>query len=763
MNRKHKKPKKRNIYEQEARITAVSDVEETAYDDGDDTEYYGDDIDVEDYDDADYYDDGDDAEFYDDGDDDGEYYDGDDDGEYYDEDAYYDDRDEDEDEDEPDANLSFFKRLTPADYAVAITGVIVLAVALISAHIFFGNRETQEQLAEYGNMGMQIDDIKVIGGEGLVAIRNAELTRRIAAEAKEHEEEEHIEEDAHIAVEMDLSSIYKDLKIKFASKKTGRLVANAPFEVSVTDPYKQTSTYVNEKRDGLIHLEDIAAGTYEVAMIKNETLHDYDFDTEPMKITVKAEIEYKSVDVSNEIKKESEVNVAAEDTKVTPPDEEVTRDTVEWVESTRTLIGETSGVEYVEVQKSTINDPATAVKATFRDFKLHITALAGNEDDPEASPSPEPEPDPSPEPSTTPDPEPSPSPSAAPSPNPSPDPSPNPSPSPSPEPTPAPSPIPSPSPSPSVSPSPSPSPGPSASPTASPADPKQDTKTPLSTKGKEKVYVVKGSKYVEAVSADYYTANKFYVQRKVSIPIYRYTGWQDIDGQTYYYDKNGKYVTGEQIIQGAKYFFASDGALARGSGQRGIDVSKWNGTINWSAVKSAGYDFVIIRCGYRGSTTGTMIEDPTFKTNARGAIAAGLKVGVYFFSQAINEREAVEEASMTISLIKDFRITYPVFIDVEGSGGRADGLGRAERTAICRAFAQTVQNSGYTGGIYSNKDWYTNRINVRELTQYKIWLAHYTAQTDYNITRYDMWQYSHRGSVPGISGNVDLNISYLGY
>ena len=106
----------------------------------------------------------------------------------------------------------------------------------------------------------------------------------------------------------------------------------------------------------------------------------------------------------------------------------------------------------------------------------------------------------------------------------------------------------------------------------------------------------------------------------------------------------------------------------------GIDVSKHNGNINWTEVKNSGVSFVIIRCGYRGSSTGALIEDPKFKANVQGATAAGLKVGIYFFTQAVNQIEAVEEASMTVSLIKNYKISYPVFLDVEASGGRADGL-----------------------------------------------------------------------------------------
>ena len=148
-------------------------------------------------------------------------------------------------------------------------------------------------------------------------------------------------------------------------------------------------------------------------------------------------------------------------------------------------------------------------------------------------------------------------------------------------------------------------------------------------------------------------------------------------------------MTGEQIIQGAKYSFGSDGKLSSGSGVLGIDVSKWNGSIDWNAVKNSGISYVIIRCGYRGSSTGALIEDPKFRSNIQGAKAAGLKVGVYFFSQAVNEVEAVEEASMVINLVSGYGLNYPVFLDVESSGGRGDKIDAATRTAVCKAFCST--------------------------------------------------------------------------
>ena len=219
---------------------------------------------------------------------------------------------------------------------------------------------------------------------------------------------------------------------------------------------------------------------------------------------------------------------------------------------------------------------------------------------------------------------------------------------------------------------------------------------------------------------------------------------------------------GDQVIQGAKYSFADSGALITGSGVLGIDVSKHNGTIDWAAVKNSGVSYVIIRCGYRGSTTGALIEDPKFKSNINGAQAAGLKVGIYFFTQAINEAEAVEEASMVLQLMKPYAISYPVYLDVESSGGRADGISKDTRTAVCKAFCATIANSGYTSGIYANKTWLNEKINTAALGGYKIWLAQYAAAPTYNGV-YHMWQYSSKGSVSGISGRVDMNLSYLGY
>lgn len=290
-----------------------------------------------------------------------------------------------------------------------------------------------------------------------------------------------------------------------------------------------------------------------------------------------------------------------------------------------------------------------------------------------------------------------------------------------------------------------------------------DGQTKLKDKdGNQLYYKDSNGEYREATYQDYKDRDQFFRQVKVASG-YKYTGWQTIDGHLYYYDKNGNYVTGEQVIQGARYTFGSDGKLAKSSGTMGIDVSKHNGNIDWNAVKNSGVSYVIIRCGYRGYSTGVLVEDPKFHSNIKGAKAAGLKVGAYFYSQAVNEVEAVEEASMAIDLVKGYGLNYPLFLDVEASGGRADGISRDMRTAVCKTFCQTVQNSGISAGVYANKTWFTEKINTASLTSYKLWLAQYASAPTYTATRYDLWQYSSKGRVSGIGTNVDMNISYVNH
>ena len=237
----------------------------------------------------------------------------------------------------------------------------------------------------------------------------------------------------------------------------------------------------------------------------------------------------------------------------------------------------------------------------------------------------------------------------------------------------------------------------------------------------------------------------------------KYTGWQTLNGNVYYYDSNYKPVTGKQVISGITYNFDSNGVLQKTDGTYGIDVSKYQGKIDWNAVAAAGIKFAIIRCGYRGGLNGQLIEDPYYRTNIKGATAAGIKVGVYFFTQAVTEAEAVEEASMVLSLVSGYRLSYPIFVDTENgvSGARANGLDVNTRTACVAAFCKTIANSGYTAGIYASKSWYGSKLNMSSLNSYCIWVAQYNTTCTYT-GRYSIWQYSSKGCVNGINGFVDL-------
>jgi len=193
----------------------------------------------------------------------------------------------------------------------------------------------------------------------------------------------------------------------------------------------------------------------------------------------------------------------------------------------------------------------------------------------------------------------------------------------------------------------------------------------------------------------------------------------------------------------------------------GIDVSKYQGDIDWEKVAAAGVQFVIIRAGYRGSVTGALVEDPNFVQNIRGALAAGLEVGVYFFTQAVNETEAVEEASAVVSMVREYDIKLPIYIDTEGAGGngRADGLDKETRTQVCDAFCRTAKNAGYNSGVYASRSWLYNNLDMSVLDKYEIWDAEWVSVPQYT-GYYTMWQYSSKGSIDGIVGNVDLDIYY---
>ncbi len=198
---------------------------------------------------------------------------------------------------------------------------------------------------------------------------------------------------------------------------------------------------------------------------------------------------------------------------------------------------------------------------------------------------------------------------------------------------------------------------------------------------------------------------------------------------------------------------------------KGIDVSKYQGDIDWTAVASDGVEYAFVRLGLRGYGSGKLVLDEFYDQNMRGASAAGLKTGVYFFTQAVTVEEAVEEADYVLDNIKDYDVSYPIVFDVEmivNDDGRANNLSQKERTDIAIAFCDKIKAAGYTPMIYGNVKCFTKLLDMTRLNDYEKWYAFYD---DYMYMPYDVgiWQYTERGKVAGINTGVDLNISFKAY
>lgn len=197
----------------------------------------------------------------------------------------------------------------------------------------------------------------------------------------------------------------------------------------------------------------------------------------------------------------------------------------------------------------------------------------------------------------------------------------------------------------------------------------------------------------------------------------------------------------------------------------GIDVSKYQGDIDWKKVKESGVEFAIIRLGFRGFNEGTLELDPYFVQNMEGATEAGVLVGVYFFSQATTIAEALEEADFVLEQIREYKISYPVIFDTEyvtTFDARANKLSRQLRTDVTKAFCEKIQSAGYHPMIYANTKWMVMGIDLEQLSAYDLWFAYYGNNLTFPYN-FQMYQYSDSGSIPGIKGNVDLNISFVDY
>lgn len=192
----------------------------------------------------------------------------------------------------------------------------------------------------------------------------------------------------------------------------------------------------------------------------------------------------------------------------------------------------------------------------------------------------------------------------------------------------------------------------------------------------------------------------------------------------------------------------------------GIDVSVWQGDVDWGRVADSDKEFAIIRIGYNDK------QDTQFENNYQNAKAAGIPVGCYMYSYAVTEQAAIEEAQIVMERIKGKQFEYPIYLDIEDSKLLKPqyALTKEQRTKNALAFVKTMQENGYYVGVYANLDWFTNYLDLEAIqAECETWIAHYNDTKDYSGTAFGMWQYSDEGQVEGINGNVDLNICYKDY
>lgn len=257
------------------------------------------------------------------------------------------------------------------------------------------------------------------------------------------------------------------------------------------------------------------------------------------------------------------------------------------------------------------------------------------------------------------------------------------------------------------------------------------------------------------------------------------SGWNEFNEDLFYFEPethqllhglHGFDNNKEDKFPGFYYFFNDYGAKAS---KLGIDVSYHNGYIDWQQVKESGIDFVIVRVGFRGYGTSDPVKpvmmDKKCEENIKGAKAAGLDIGLYFYSQAITVEEALDEAGACIQIAKKYAIEYPIYFDTEYATpkhtGRADNLSKKERTDFAVAFCEAIKNEGYTPGVYASKNFFDNNLEFNRIQNYEIWVAHYTNKksgTDFKHP-YEMWQYASDGRVNGIDKYTDVNICYYDY
>lgn len=223
--------------------------------------------------------------------------------------------------------------------------------------------------------------------------------------------------------------------------------------------------------------------------------------------------------------------------------------------------------------------------------------------------------------------------------------------------------------------------------------------------------------------------------------------------------KNDYSTENLQVLETGEYQYVENGQV---TSYKGIDVSKFQGRIDWDAVAADGVQFAFIRVGNRGYGSGKILNDENFKRNIEGATKAGIKVGVYFYTQALNETELMEEVDYVLEKIAPYQIDCPVVYDVEmvsGDEGRMNALTAEERTYLTKLFCDSMEAAGYKSMIYMNLEMAAMRLDLEELEEYDKWFAYYNPEL-YFPYDYQVWQYSESGTVAGVDGTVDMNICF---
>ncbi len=256
------------------------------------------------------------------------------------------------------------------------------------------------------------------------------------------------------------------------------------------------------------------------------------------------------------------------------------------------------------------------------------------------------------------------------------------------------------------------------------------------------------------------------------------TGDKEYDKDNYYAieDDNGKKTYYEIIKDVPRNDYNLENNLINENGLltykdskresvKGVDLSKYNGTVDFTKLKEAGVGFAMLRLASRGYGSGKISLDEKFVEYAQNAQVAGIQIGAFFYSQAVNENEAVEEANYIVGAISGFNVKYPVAIDIErvsGDEARTDKLTNKERTSIVKMFCDTVKGYGYKPIIYASSEMLVGGLDLKELQDYDVWLADEKIPTEYPY-RFGMWQYNTKGHIDGITGDIDLDISFIDY